>query len=81
MALKDLKSMIEMAKEKSHTAGLDSAGRTVSPKAVGDPLPALKIVAETLQSPAFESAVAAARSKVDMAMAWHKEAANTASHS
>ena len=79
MALLDLKSMIEVATEKAHVAGLDSAGMTVSPKPLGDPLRALKVASETLQSPAFESAIAQARSKIDMAVAWHKEAADSAS--
>jgi hypothetical protein len=73
MALLDLKSIIEMATEKAHIAGLDSVGLAVSPTPVGDPLRSLKIAADTLQSPAFESAVASARIKVAMAVAWHKE--------
>lgn len=81
MALLDLKSMIEMITEKAHIAGLDSVGLAVSPKLVDDPLRSLKIAADTLQSPGFESAVAEARSKVGMAVAWHSEATDTASKS
>jgi hypothetical protein len=74
MALLDLKSLIEVAAEKAHVAGLDSAGLTVSPQPIGDPLRALKMASDTLQSPAFDSAVAEARSKIDSAVAWHTEA-------
>ncbi|HYL85414.1 MAG TPA: hypothetical protein VE263_14345 [Candidatus Angelobacter sp.] len=76
LALLDLKSLIEIAAEKAHVAGLDSVSLALSPRPVGDPLRALKMASDTLQSPAFDSAVAEARTKIDMAMAWHKEAAN-----
>lgn len=72
-ALLDLKSLVEIAVEKAHTAGLDTAGLGVSSRPVGDPLKDLKSAAETLQSPAFETTLAEARNKIDMAMAWHQE--------
>lgn len=75
IALLDLKSMIEKAAEKAHVAGLDTVGMSVSPRPLGDPLRALKMASDTLQSPAFDSAVAEARAKIDTAMAWHREEA------
>jgi len=72
-ALLDLKSLVEAAVEKAHTAGLETAGLGVSPRPVGDPLKALKSASETLHSSAFESQLSEARHKVDEAMAWHQE--------
>jgi hypothetical protein len=73
MALLDLQSLVEIAVEKAHTAGLDTAGLGVSPQPIGDPLAALKIASETLQSAVFDHALADARNKIDIAMAWQKE--------
>ena len=75
-ALLDLKSLVETAVENAHTAGLDTAGLGVSAHPVGDPMRALKSASETLQSAEFDSALADARTKIDMAMAWHKESAH-----
>jgi hypothetical protein len=75
LALLDLKSLVETAVENAHIAGLDSAGRTVSLRPMGDPLGALQAASETLQSPVFDNALADAKTKIDMAMAWHKETA------
>jgi hypothetical protein len=73
LALLDLKTLVETAVEKAHVAGLDTAGLGVSPRPLGDPLGALRIASETLQSPVFDSALANARAKIDTAMAWHRE--------
>lgn len=73
LALLDLRSLVEAAVEKAHTAGLNTTGLTVSPQPVGDPLRALRIAAQTLQSETFDSALADARSKIEIAMAWHQE--------
>jgi len=72
-ALLDLKSLVETAVEKAHIAGLETAGLGVSARPIGDPLKALKSAAETLHSSTFETILAEARNKVDMAMAWHQE--------
>jgi hypothetical protein len=72
-ALLDLRSLVETAVEKAHMAGLDTVGLTVSPQVAGDPLHALRAASETLQSSAFDSALAEARHKIETAMAWHKE--------
>ena len=77
-ALLDLKSLVENAVEKAHKAGLDTAGLGVSARPMGDPLKALKSAAETLHSPTFETTLAEARSKIDMAMAWHQETTKSA---
>lgn len=73
LALLDLRSLVEAAVEKAHTAGLDTAGLTVSPQPAGDPLRALRIASQTLDSETFDSALADARTKVEIAMAWHQE--------
>lgn len=73
LALLDLQSLIETAVEKAHTAGLDSVGLTVSQQPTGDPLHALRIASQTLEAATFESALAEARAKIQMAMAWHRE--------
>jgi len=72
-ALLDLKSLVEKAVEKAHTAGLDTAGLGVSSRPTGDPLKDLRSAAETLHSSTFETTLADARNKIDMAMAWHKQ--------
>lgn len=73
LALLDLRSLVEAAVEKAHIAGLDTAGLTVSPQPIGDPLRALRIASQTLQSETFASALADARTKIEIAMAWHQE--------
>lgn len=77
LALLDLRSLVEAAVEKAHTAGLDTAGLTVCPQPIGDPLRALRIASQTLQSETFDSALADAKSKIEIAMAWHQEITST----
>lgn len=72
-ALLDLRSLVEAAVQKAHTAELDTAGLTVSPQPVGDPLRALRVASQTLQSETFVSALADARTKIEIAVAWHQE--------
>jgi len=79
LALLDLQSLLETAVEKAHTAGLDTVGLTVSSQATGDPLHALRVAAETLESSAFDSALSEARYKIETAMAWHKESGSICS--
>lgn len=71
MALLDLRSLVDSAVEKAHTAGLDSLGLTVSHQPCGDPLCALRVAAQTLQSETFDNTLAEARTKVETALAWH----------
>lgn len=73
LALLDLQSLVERAVEKAHTAGLDTVGLTVSRQPIGDPLHALRVASQTLQATTFDSALAEARTKIEMAMAWHSE--------
>lgn len=80
LALLDLQSLVATAVEKAHTAGLDTAGLTVSPQALGDPLHALGIAAKTLHSSTFDTALTDARSKIDVAMAWLKELGTSSLH-
>ena len=73
MALLDLRSLVDQAVEKAHTAGLDSAGLTVSLQPCGDPLCALRVASQTLQSETFDNTLAEARTKIETALAWHAE--------
>ena len=73
LALLDLRSLVDSAVEKAHTAGLDSMGLTVSPQPCGDPLCALRVAAQTLQSEIFDNTLAEARTKIETALAWHTE--------
>ena len=73
LALLDLRSLVDSAVEKAHTAGLDAMGLTVNPQPCGDPLCALRVAAQTLQSAAFDNTLAEARTKVETAVAWHTE--------
>ncbi|HKD51922.1 MAG TPA: hypothetical protein VKB90_14025 [Candidatus Acidoferrum sp.] len=73
LALLDLRSLVDRAVEKAHTAGLDSVGLTVSPQPCGDPLCALRVAAQTLQSKTFDNTLAEARTKIETALAWHTE--------
>ena len=73
LALLDLRSLVEAAVEKAHTAELDATGLTVTPQPVGDPLRALRIASQTLLSETFVSALADARTKIEIAVAWHQE--------
>lgn len=74
-ALLDLKSLVETAVEKAHTAGLETTGLGVSSRPpVGDPFKDLKSASDTLHSSTFETTLAEARNKIDRAMAWHQEA-------
>ena len=77
LALLDLRSLVETAVEKAHVAGLDTVGLTVSPQPCGDPLHALRVAAQTLQSPTFNSALAEARTKIETAVAWHTESGSS----
>jgi hypothetical protein len=73
LALLDLRSLVDSAVEKAHTAGLDTVGLTVSPQPCGDPLCALRVAAQTLQSETFDHTLAEARTKIETALAWHTE--------
>lgn len=73
LALLDLRSLVDSAVEKAHTAGLDTVGLTVSPQPCGDPLCALRVAAQTLQSKTFDNTLAEARTKIETALAWHTE--------
>lgn len=81
LALLDLRFLVETAVEKAHVAGLDTVGLTVSPQPSGDPLHALRLAAQTLQSSAFDNALAQARTKIETAVAWHTESGSSCTDS
>lgn len=78
LALLDLRSLVDSAVEKAHTAGLDTVGLTVSLQPCGDPLCALRVAAQTLQSETFDHTLAEARTKIETALAWHTEITGSA---
>jgi hypothetical protein len=73
VALRQLKSLVEKAVKKAHTASLETAGLTVDKEPVIDPLIELRVAADTLQSPAFDEVLTDVRAKVGAAIAWHEE--------
>jgi len=72
-ALLNLKSLVEQVTDQTHTASVEAVGFAINRQSIGDPLRALKIAADALQSPIFDNAVSDARKKVDVAIAWHLE--------
>jgi hypothetical protein len=78
LALLELKSLLEVAVERTHLAGFETAGMAISVNPEGNPLHTLKGAAAALHSPGFDQALAEARNKVESAMAWHEELAEPA---
>jgi hypothetical protein len=73
-ALRDLKILVDGAAEKIHAAELEAIGLAIGRWEHGDPLGGLRVVAETLRSPNFETAISEARVKTETAVAWHLRA-------
>ena len=71
-ALLDLKTLVELAVNKTHTASMETLGLAISAQRIGDPLGALRTAADTLESSIFESAVSEARAKIEVAVAWYE---------
>ena len=62
-ALLNLKSLVEQAADKAHTANMEAVGWAINPESIGDPLRALRIAADTLRPSSFDAAVCDARKK------------------
>ena len=72
-ALLNLKTLIELAVNKTHTASLETVGLAINTQPAGHPLDALRTAADTLESSIYESAVSEARAKIEVAVAWYEE--------
>jgi hypothetical protein len=71
-ALRQLKSLIEVAVSKTYTASLETVALTVDREPTIDPLLELRVAADTLQSPTFDEVLTEVRAKVGAAIAWHE---------
>ena len=72
-ALLALRNLVDQATEQMHEAEREAVGLAIGSSQKTNPLQTLKVVAQALQSPAFEAAVSEARTKTETAMAWHLE--------
>jgi hypothetical protein len=72
--LMELKSLVDLAIEKTHRAELETVGLAVNPHPADHPLQTLEVAAEALQSPGFENTVSEAKAKVESAVNWHRRA-------
>ncbi len=71
LALLEFKTLVDSTAEKIRAAEREAVGFAIGQRHGGDPLRALRVVAEALKSPDFEAALSQARSKTDTAVAWH----------
>jgi hypothetical protein len=71
-ALRDLKSLVDLAVEKIHAVELESVGMAIGRPQREDPSRTLLVAAEALQSPKFEAALQEAQAKMRVALAWHR---------
>ena len=78
LALENLKRVVDRALLKTRAASLDAAGLCVCQKPICDPLSALNVAADTLQPSVLDSAISEARSKIEVAVAWHKKVSQKA---
>ncbi len=70
-ALLDLKNLVDQATKEVRVAEREAVGLAIGSSHEGNPLEALRAVAEALQSPTFETAIMQARAKTETAVAWH----------
>ena len=73
-ALLELKEMVDSAAKRVHAAEFEAARVAVEGQEEASPLTPLESAAESLRSPSFEAAVAEARDKVEVALAFTKAA-------
>ena len=69
----NLKTLVELAVNETHTASMETVGLAINRQPIGDSLGALRTAAKTLESSIFESAVSDARAKIEVAVAWYEE--------
>lgn len=68
--LLELKHLVERGAEHMHEAERQAVGLAIGNTLRADPVKALIVAAEALQSPAFEAAVSEARAKTGIAIVW-----------
>jgi hypothetical protein len=73
-ALRNLKTLVDLATEKLHAAELESVDAAIGRRQEDVPLRALLGAVETLRSPKFDAALEEARSKTANAVALHQHA-------
>jgi ribosomal protein L12E/L44/L45/RPP1/RPP2 len=73
-ALRNLKTLVDLATEKLHAAELESVDAAIGRRQEDVPLRALLGAVETLRSPKFDAALEEARSKTATAVALHQRA-------
>lgn len=78
-ALRNLKTLVDLATEKTHIAELETVDAAIGHKQADDPLLILLGAADALRSPKFAAALEEARSKMERAVAWHQAADGTVS--
>lgn len=71
-ALRNLKSLVDLATEKLHIAELETVDAAIGHKQADDPLRTLLGAADALRSPQFSAVLEEARSKMERALAWHQ---------
>jgi hypothetical protein len=76
LALLELRAMVETAAKEVHEAEFQAAGVAIGGRGTDSSQTTLQAAAESLRSPGFEAAVAQARDKVEVALAWTKAAGN-----
>jgi hypothetical protein len=72
-ALLNLKTLVELAVNKTHIASMETVGLAINTRPIGDFWGALRTAVDTLESSIFESAVSEARAKIEVAVAWYEE--------
>jgi hypothetical protein len=80
LALRELKSLVDLATEKIHTAEMETVDSAMGRAPADISRQTLLTAAETLRSPKFESALRRAKAALETAMAWHspkEKAANS----
>jgi hypothetical protein len=75
-ALLELRAMVETAAKKVHAAEFEAARMAIGGREAEPLLTPLQSAADSLRSPSFEAAVAQARDKVEVALAFTKAAGN-----
>lgn len=71
-ALRNLKTLVDLATEKLHVAELETVDAAIGRAQTIDPLRTLLGAAEALRSPKFDAAIQEARVKTESAVASHQ---------
>lgn len=71
VALRELKTLVDLATEKIHTAEMETIDSAMGRAPADTSRRTVVAAVEALHSPEFESALRQARAKLEAAMAWH----------